>query len=123
MAFSRKIQNMIAEFRGLPIDRSYSRPREIVGIDSVIEVLTEKYRFDKVSVEETIVRNWKSIVGDYASQRCAPQRLMDNGSRLLIYAANTVIRQELTFAQKDIVGRLRRLPDCNTIQSVVIRCG
>ncbi len=123
MNFPRHVQNLIANLRGLPEQRGWSKPREMLPLDSVVETLVEKYNIGQEGVEETLMRNWRSAVGGHTAHRCRPQRLIDGGSRLLVFAANAVIRQELEFRKSAIVAKLRELPGCSGIRDLVVRVG
>lgn len=121
--FNRRIQNLIADFRGLPRDRSRSVPRGPVSLGSALGVVIEKHQIGSPGVEALIMREWPKLIGPQNAPRCSPQRLMDNGSRLLVHTANSIIRQELMFQQQAILQRLRQIPGCEGIRQLVIRAG
>ncbi|MEO0795980.1 MAG: DUF721 domain-containing protein [Verrucomicrobiota bacterium] len=104
----------------MPEDRGRSRAREAKPIDSVVEVILERYKIGKPTAEEIIVKNWKDIVGEETAHRARPMKIV-NGKQLVILAANSVIKQELLFAERQILKRVRALPDCGAIRDVTIR--
>jgi len=120
MHFSREVNNLIANLRGVPEDRSRSRPRGAKPIDSVVEVILERYKIGQPTAEEVIVKHWKAIVGEETAHRARPMKLV-NGKQLIILAANSVIKQELLFAERQILKRIRALPECSAIRDVSIR--
>lgn len=120
MHFSRQVNNLIANLRGLPEDRGRSRPRDAKPIDSVVEVVIERYKIGKPTPEEIIVKHWKEIVGEETAHRARPMKIV-NGKQLVILAANSVIKQELLFKERQILKAIRALPDCATIRDVAIR--
>lgn len=120
MHFSREVNNLIANLRGLPEDESRSRPRDVKPIDSVVEVILERYKIGKPTAEEIIVKNWKEIVGEETAHRCRPMKLV-NGKQLVILASNSVIKQELLFSERQILKRIRALPECGAIRDVSIK--
>jgi len=120
MHFSREVNNLIANLRGLPEDHGRSRSRDIKNVDSVVEVILERYKIGQPTPEEIIVKHWKEIVGEETAHRCRPMKLV-NGKQLIIYASNSVIKQELLFAERQILKRIRALPECGAIRDVSIK--
>jgi len=120
MQFSREVNNLIANLRGVPEDRGRSRLRDAKPVDSVIEVILERYKIGQPTPEEIIVKHWKDIVGEETAHRARPMKIV-NGKQLVILAANSVIKQELLFAERQILKRVRALPECAGIRDVTIR--
>ncbi|MGE9295958.1 MAG: DUF721 domain-containing protein [Puniceicoccales bacterium] len=120
MQFSREVNNLIANLRDLPEDHGRSRSRGAKPIDSVVEVILERYKIGKPTAEEIIVKHWKEIVGEETAHRARPMKLV-NGKQLIIMASNSVIKQELLFAERQILKRVRALPECGAIRDVSIR--
>ncbi len=98
MHFSREVNNLIANLRRVPEDRGRSIPRAVKPIDSVVEVILERYKIGKPTAEEIIVKHWKEIVGEQTAHRARPMKIV-NGKQLVIYASNSVIKQELLFQE------------------------
>lgn len=120
--FSRDVENLIASFRGLPPDESSSIPRKVLPLDALIESLQKKYRWNEKSTEEIIMEHWREIVGDKAAHRARPGQLV-RGKTLVIVVANSVLRQELSFRQNEILRKIRQLPNCQEICEVIIKHG
>jgi hypothetical protein len=123
MQFHPQVENLIADLRGLPRGYRNLRSHPLVELGSVVEVLEEKYQLGNAGIEPTLIKHWRYLVGERAAHRCAPQRLMDSGSRLVVYAANSMVRQELMFEQTGILKRIHSLEGCHVVRSLTIRMG
>ncbi|WP_309397849.1 DUF721 domain-containing protein [Cerasicoccus maritimus] len=119
MHFNREVNNLIANLRGVPEDRGRSVSRQAKPIDSLVEVIIERYKIGKPTAEEIIVKNWKDIVGEKTAHRARPMKIV-NGKQLVILASNSVIKQELLFTERQILKRIRALPECGAIRDVKI---
>jgi len=121
MKLPRDIEDAIADFRELPRADDYVWDAGPSGIDSILEVVIEKYQIDKPRPERLIMENWNAIMGENAL-RCAPERI-DSQGRLVVAVANPVLRRELAFSRKRIVAKIRRLEGCNDITDIEFRAG
>ncbi len=122
MEFPRRVENLIANLRSFPENSDNSIVRQPCRLDSVLEVVLEKYQIGKPRPAETIIESWKSIMGELNAHRCRPQRI-DGRGRLIISVANQTLRQELNFQRSTILNRIRRLPGCAEITDVYLRHG
>lgn len=116
MKLPRRTENLIAEFRGLPLNYSRSIDRASVPLDSLIEVLTERYQIGKLTPEETLMSSWKSILGDNA-HRCSPVRIDSNGV-LVVSVGNPIVKRELLFQQKRYLEAICALEGCGHIREI-----
>lgn len=109
---------MIASLRGLPPDpfSSYTRPAQPIG--DILGKVLEHYKIELTPVEETIMQNWRHLLGKHAS-RCAPEHVDD--TTLFIRVANPVIRQEIRFNERLIVRKIQKLPRCSAIRKIKFR--
>lgn len=119
MKFSRHVENLIANLRGLPEQYGRSRPRPATQLDTLLETVLERYRVGEPTPEQRIIENWKQVVGERTAHRCRPERI-DRQNRLVIVAANSVIKQELLFGKRAILMRIRALPDCGHISDITV---
>ena len=117
MRFPRRIENLIAEFRGLPKDRSRSIDRPAVPVDSLMEVLLERYEVGKIRPEQIITSRWADILGPDFAKRCSPQKI-DRSGRLVVLVPNPILRRELIFDRRRIVREIQALPECGHIRDV-----
>ena len=122
MKFTRKAENLIANFRGVPENFTSIYKRDIIQIDSAIEVILQKYKIGPNSIEDTLMHYWRDIVGEQTAHRCRPQRIL-NDKRLVIVTSNPVIRQELLFKKRAILKKLHSIPECKDIKDIVVGSG
>lgn len=120
-AFSRDIENLIAQFRGLPRNLSRSTLRESRPIDSLIQSCLKSYKIGETRPEEQIMANWKDIVGQKNAHRSRPKTI-SRGS-LVIVVANPTIRNELQFDREQIIKRLCNLSGCANISDITFIAG
>lgn len=114
MKFSRDVENLIANLRGLPEDRNRSTVNQAYKLDTLTEVLLEKYHIGQPRTEEVIMKKWSHIMGEANAPRCAPIKI-DRRKQLLISVSHPTLRQELSFEKSMILNRIRRLPGCSEI--------
>lgn len=117
MKFSRKVENLIANFRGLPENWSYSKPRPAVKMDSLVEVLSERYQIQNRKPEEVIMNSWKEIMGPDNAFRCMPKKISKNGV-MVIKVANPSLQQVLRFQQQQLLKKIQSLPGCDFIKEI-----
>ncbi|UPA28579.1 MAG: DUF721 domain-containing protein [Verrucomicrobiota bacterium] len=119
--FSKKIQNLIADFRGLPRDTSIAVEREEVPIETIAKRLIEKYiQTPEARTHSTIVDQWPLIVGEPLQKFSKPERVNAQGI-LFVNVNNSTIRQELTFRQKEILKKIQQLCPQSRIQKIVFK--
>ncbi|HLS27909.1 MAG TPA: DUF721 domain-containing protein [Opitutales bacterium] len=106
----------------MPPDRSRSTLRESQPIGELVSEVLEEYRIGLPSIEETITQNWDTIVGA-ANAGFVDLLKIENGRRVLIAVSNPIVRQELFFHRKLILDRIRELPGCSGIRSILLRAG
>ncbi len=119
MPFSKNIEDVIADFRGLPRTVTASSRRPPVPIGNLLVVLKEKYKLEQPSPERTLVENWGEIFGNLAG-RCNPIRIKD-GRTLVISVTNQTLRSELQFRKRAILQKIHQLDNCSGINELVIR--
>jgi hypothetical protein len=120
--FSRQVENMIADMRGVPPDDSQSRPRETRSLGELAEHLLHKHRIGMKTPEEAIRDAWVEIVGAPNAEYCHPLRV-DRDRVLLVGVGNPIVRQELLFHKAVVLQRIKAIPACAHIQDVVFRAG
>jgi len=122
MHFSKSIQQLIAELRGVPGPYSRSRDRATTSVGNLVEVILQKHRIGKTSVEDSIMARWRDVVGEQTAHRCRPLKII-GGRQLIIVTTNAVLRQELMFRKTDILRKIRQLPECGGIREITVRTG
>lgn len=77
---------------------------------------------EKETPEKIILQHWNKLLGEERSQRCAPARLQQDGT-LVVLVPNPVVRQELSFDKRRLLGKIRRLPGCAFVKGILLRGG
>ena len=122
MRFPRETEKLIAQFRSLPPEeRALSEP-SAYPIDTLLEIVAERYRIGKPKVEEIVMSRWKDLVGSEYAQRCSPIKITRKG-KLVVAVANPMVRRELMFKKRSLLTRLHHLPECSAIKDVVLVAG
>ena len=119
MQFSKPVEDIIADFRGLPRTTTESLKQAPVLLDTVLEVVKEKYKLERPSPERSIIENWNEIFGSFAG-RCNPLSLKD-GKTLVISVMNQTLRSELQFRKQALLKKIRSLPYCENISEIIFR--
>lgn len=119
MHFSKKTEDLIADFRGLPRTVSRSSRKAPVPLENLLVVLKEKYKLEKPSPERVLVEHWGELFGNLAG-RCNPLRIKDEHI-LMISVTNQTLRSELQFRKRSILRKIQRLEHCSEIDELVIR--
>lgn len=120
MKFSKNIEDVIADFRGLPRTVTAASRREPMPLDNLLVVLQEKYKLEKPSPERTLVENWEGIFGASLSGRCNPVRIKDDHT-LIVSVTNQTLRSELQFMKRSVLKKIQKLEHCSEITDIVIR--
>lgn len=119
MNFSKKTEDIIADFRGLPRTATLSSKRPPVQLDNLLVILKEKYQLEQPSPERTMVEHWGEIFGNLAG-RCNPVRIKD-GRILIVSVTNQTLRSELQFRKRAVLKKIQALPNCEKVCEIVIR--
>lgn len=120
--FSRKVENLIADLRGVPGDQSRSRKRREHLLGESIDKLLHKYRIGVDAPDHTIQQHWVEIVGSANAAYSHPVRI-DKSGRLLVLTSHAVVRDELRLLETVLLQRVRQLQGCETVSGLVIRAG
>jgi len=117
--FSRAIENLIADLRGLPEDESRSRKRKPIELGSVIDSLLVKYRISHDSLEHSIRDKWPELVGVANATYSHP--LAVERAQLIVLVSHSVVRNELFLHRMSILGKVKKLPGCEGIKGLSLR--
>lgn len=104
MAFSRRHENLVALFRGLPGLPSKGRPRPIKEAANLMDALMEKHKLLQPRIENELNDQWSYIVGDHNATRCRPKNISNGVVRAV--CDNPSLVTELNFNRKMILRRL-----------------
>ncbi len=117
--FSRAVENLIADLRQVPADRSRSKRRKPTELGSVIDELLVKYRISHDSLEHSIREKWTELVGEANATYSHPLTVERN--LLVVLVSHSVVRNELFLHREAIVEKLRKLPGCDHIKGLALR--
>ena len=120
--FTRRIENMVADFRELPINRSGARIRRMSSIGALVDKLISKHNINQVRLESIIMEHWKNLLGPERAHRCVPQKITKDQS-LIILTSNATLRNELFMSRNDLLEKIQQLPGCQNLKSVIVRAG
>lgn len=120
MKFSKNIEDVIADFRGLPRTVTASSRRDPTPLDNLLVVLQEQYKLEKPSPERSLVENWEHIFGPKLCGRCNPVKIKDERT-LIVSVNNQTLRSELQFMKRSVLKKVQALDYCETIKELVIR--
>lgn len=122
MPFSREIENLIADFRGLPrdFDRGYQRPPTPLG--NLMSVIRERHRLDQDCPERVLVENWSRIFEGAYAERCHPVRIL-NEDTLVLAINHPVLRSNIMMDSRRYLQKIQALPLCAGIKKLVARAG
>ncbi|MBK8476754.1 MAG: DUF721 domain-containing protein [Opitutaceae bacterium] len=121
--FSRPIENLIAELRGLPADQSRSKRRHEQPLGSAIDKLLHKYHIGADAPDHTIRKHWPEIVGNANAAYSHPVKIDGKTGKLLVMVSHAVVRDELRLLETILMQRVRQLPDCDKVTGLTIRAG
>lgn len=119
--FSRTVENLIADLRGLPDDDSRSRKRKAIDLGSLIDALLVKHRISHDSLEHSIRDKWPEIVGVANATYSHP--LVVERAQLIVLVSHAVVRNELFMHRLSILAKVKKLPGCEGIKGLALRAG
>jgi len=119
--FSREVENLIADLRGVPEDELRSKRRKTTELGSLIDSLLVKYRISHDSLEHSIREKWPEVVG-VANATYSHPVVVERG-QLLVLVSHAVVRNELFHHRLMILEKLRKLPGCAEIRGLTLRAG
>lgn len=103
----------------LPRNCAERSNRHPVSIENIVEKVWEDWGIGEEESRESIISgNWQKIVGKSLSLKCAPVNLSRDGKTLQIRAANSTIKQEITFKKTDILKKIKPLKGCSAVNNI-----
>ncbi len=119
--FSREVENLIADLRGVPEDEGRSRKRPTQDLGKLIDDLLVKHRISHDSIEHSIRDKWAEVVG--AANAAYSHPVVLERGQLLVLVSHAVVRQELFHHRLTILDKLRKLPGCEGVRGITLRAG
>ena len=120
MSFSKNIEDVIADFRGLPRSVTASSKKPPIPLDNLLVVLNEQYKLEKPSAERVLVENWEFVFGASLAGRCNPVRIKD-GHTLIVSVTNQTLRAELQFRKNAVLKKIHTLEHCAELRDIIVR--
>ena len=120
--FSRKVENLIASFRGLPGNPSRAKDRGVREIGPIVDQVLAKYQIGRSSPEEHLRGKWSDIVGPVNASYSHPLQI-DKRGRLHVLVSHAVVRSELQLHIDEILARVRATPGCEKVKRLALRQG
>jgi hypothetical protein len=116
--FSRRVENMIADLRGLPPSGSCAveRSEKLMG-DVMQRWLKEHVPESLLRLEEIVEHHWPEIVGPALVNYCQPRKIV-RGSVLVIAVANSVAQHALMLKRDEILRQLQQMPQCRQLVEI-----
>ncbi|MGF1531020.1 MAG: DUF721 domain-containing protein [Puniceicoccaceae bacterium] len=118
--FYRSEMRLINSFRGLMVKLDRGREDRAKPLGEAIGKILEGYPLKAESPETLLMENWESVVGKTFYRKCAPDRLLADGT-LFIKTESPVIRQELKFGEKTLLKNLAKINAGQGVKRLVIR--
>ncbi|HVU33028.1 MAG TPA: DUF721 domain-containing protein [Opitutaceae bacterium] len=120
--FSRLAEELVGDLRGIASEEpKRSRKRMTQPVAVVLEQLLQKYQVGRSSPEQTIREQWREIVGPANAAYSHPLAIERN--RLIVLTSHAVVRNELFLHRDQIVERIRKVPGCADVKSLLLRNG
>ena len=119
--FSRAVENLIADLRELPGDKSRAKKRKTTELSSLIDELLVKYRISHDSLEHSIREKWPELVGAANASYSHPVTVERN--LLVVLVSHAVVRNELFQHRESIMEKLKKLPGCAHLKGLALRAG
>jgi hypothetical protein len=120
--FSKLAEELVGDLRGVEFDEPRrSHKRATKDLAAVVEELMVKHQIGRPSAEQAIRDHWSELVGPANASYSHAVRA--ERGRLLVFAAHSVVRNEIFLHRDEIVQRIRKLPGCEGIRSLNIRAG
>ena len=116
-------EDLVRVFRTLPHSPFLEQFKGIEprSMDDILDIAFEKMKLGKEETAEgEIAANWAKVVGRAFADKCAPDRLTDDGV-LMIHASGAAVRQELSFIKRQILSSIQKLPRCGHVRDLSLR--
>ena len=117
--FSRSVQNLLANLRGVPEDRGRSTSRTTKSLDEAMTEVFQKLRFDRITPEDTLIAQWHTLLPIKLAKRCAPIKVHDDG-KLIVQCESSIVKTEVQFHAKAMLEKIKLLPGCQSIRVLTL---
>ena len=105
----------------LPQDRAEKKMKHPLAMVDLVEKVWEDWGIGEEETSESLISgSWQKIVGRDMASKCAPTNLSRDGKSMQIRAANSTVKQELTFRKTEILKKLQAIKGCKSIVQIRI---
>jgi hypothetical protein len=119
---SKLAEQLVGDLRGVASeDPPRSRPRPTQPLSAVVAQLVTKHHIGGESAEQRIRDRWPEIVGTANASYSHAANIERN--RLVVLASHAVVRNELFLHRDKILQRIREIPGCSQVKSLLLRAG
>jgi hypothetical protein len=113
--------DLVSSFMNLPQDRAEKKMKHPLAMVDLVEKVWEDWGIGEEETTESLISgNWQKIVGRDMASKCAPTNLSRDGKSMQIRAANSTVKQELTFRRTEILKKLQAIKGCKSIVQIRI---
>jgi hypothetical protein len=113
--------DLVSSFMNLPQDRAGKKMKHPLAMVDLVEKVWEDWGIGEEETTESLISgNWQKIVGRDMASKCAPTNLSRDGKSMQIRAANSTVKQELTFRKIEILKKLQAIKGCKSIVQIRI---
>jgi hypothetical protein len=113
--------DLVSSFMNLPQDRAEKKMKHPLAMVDLVEKVWEDWGIGEEETTESLISgNWQKIVGRDMASKCAPTNLSRDGKSMQIRAANSTVKQELTFRKTEILKKLQAIKGCKSIVQIRI---
>lgn len=121
MFFKQHIESLIASLRGVPsVKRSPGMDQPTLPIDALMNKILEENNIGKSQLVETIMKNWRTIIGDKFAARCVANKILKQ-TKLVVNVENATVRNELEFDKRNVLKRLQLTHGCEHFSEIIFR--
>jgi hypothetical protein len=113
--------DLVSSFMNLPQDRAEKKMKHPLAMVDLVEKVWEDWGIGEEETTESLISgNWQKIVGRDMASKCAPTNLSRDGKSMQIRAANSTVKQELTFRRVEILKKIQAIKGCKSIVQIRI---
>ena len=113
--------DLVSSFMNLPQDRAEKKMKNPLAMVDLVEKVWEDWGIGEEETTESLISgNWQKIVGRDMASKCAPTNLSRDGKSMQIRAANSTVKQELTFRKTEILKKIQTIKGCKSIVQIRI---
>ncbi len=114
MAFSKDTQKLISQFRGLKTGIDERAP--VASSKELVDQIFLELKIGEVSPLKAIHDSWNNLIPKKFAGLCEPSEM--SATVLYVRTNSSVIKQELSFEEKRILAKVKRLAGCSALRKI-----